>query len=79
MGNQQSGMVYQTLEKEIPPVKEMGYDSAHGYMDKGPKIFADDKDREQFICMSDLAVHLDIESRATGFSDELYADIRSRR
>lgn len=56
MGNAQSTQVYRRLAKEIPPVTDMGYDSTVGYADKGFKAFADERDREQFICTSILVL-----------------------
>lgn len=49
MGNAQSNAVQKKLSKELPPVKKMGHDDAHGWTDLGMKVFSDDEDRNQFI------------------------------
>ena len=52
MGNAQSGFIYRKLSRELPPLKQMGHDDNWNYKDMGMKVFADEKDREQFICKS---------------------------
>ena len=53
MGNGQSHNFpyspYRKLSKELPPAKKMGWDDDYSYRDLGMEVFADEKDREQFI------------------------------
>ena len=49
MGKSKIENVFKKLSKELPPVKQMGQDENKVYRDLGMKVFANDKDREQFI------------------------------
>lgn len=42
-------IIYKKLSTVIPEAKNMGWDENWFWKDLGPKIFKDDKDREQFI------------------------------
>lgn len=51
MGNAASKYTaYDKLDAELPVAKKMEYDENYLRVDKSLKVFADDKDREQFIC-----------------------------
>ena len=57
MGNSQSGLVYRKLSKELPTTSNMGYNDSYEWKQIGIKAFENEKDREQFICMSTAADH----------------------
>lgn len=48
MGNAQSNIVFRKLSKELP-------NNYWKYTEAGKSVFADDDDREQFICRSHYA------------------------
>ena len=48
MGNQQSSP-FRKLDRELPPVKQMGLDENSSYTDLGMKVFANEDDRKGFI------------------------------
>ena len=51
-------MTFRKLSKELPPAKQMEYDINTGVSsDVGPKVFTDEKDREQFICKPQRSYH----------------------
>lgn len=53
MGNAASkNLEHRKLAEQLPPVKKMEYDSNWLSVDNGMKVFADDKDKEQFVCTS---------------------------
>lgn len=52
MGNSSSipsTSAFKSLDAELPPVKKMEYDEYYFSVDRGMGVFADKKDREQFI------------------------------
>lgn len=57
MGKSKSEAAFKKLSKEMPPATKMGWDDNWDYKDVGMKVFADDKDRDQFIresCLDNL-------------------------